>query len=78
MPKIITMKLFSVLAALTAPTVAARSFGGYAAFAAITPDSKIPDVNLHSGFPPTFVNMAHHTVGRKVFVVGLPGAFTPT
>ena len=65
------MKFFSLLAAaLTASTVDA--------FAAITPGTKIPSLDLHSGFPPSMVNIAEHTAGRKVFVVGLPGAFTPT
>ena len=48
------------------------------AFAAITPGSKIPAEDLDFGFPPQKVNMAELTAGRKVFVVGLPGAFTPT
>jgi hypothetical protein len=73
------MKFFSILAALTASTASAASFGGYsAAFAAIAPGSKIPSVELDSGFPPKKVNMAEHIAGRNVFVVGLPGAFTPT
>lgn len=71
------MRFFvSVLASLAAATA---HFGGYAAaFAAITPGSKIPPVDLHFGFPPQLVNMASLTANRKVFVVGLPGAFTPT
>jgi hypothetical protein len=73
------MKFFTVLAALTASTASASHFGGHgAAFAAITPGTKIPSVELDSGFPPKRVNMAEHTAGRKVMVVGLPGAFTPT
>ena len=65
-----TMKFFGLLAALSATTVAG--------FAAIAPGAKIPSLDMHSGFPPDMVNMAEHTKGRKVFVVGLPGAFTPT
>jgi hypothetical protein len=74
------MKFHSLLAAaLAATTASAAHFGGYAAaFAAITPGSKIPAINLHSGFPPSMVNMEEHCAGRKVAIVGLPGAFTPT
>jgi len=39
---------------------------------------RIPAVNLHSGFPPKMVNVANYCKGRKVVIVGLPGAFTPT
>ena len=66
------MKLLSFLAgALLAAT-------SVDAFATITPGSKIPSLDLDSGFPPNKVNMEEYTKGRKVFVVGLPGAFTPT
>jgi peroxiredoxin len=52
---------------------------GYASgFAAVAPGDKIPAVDLHRGFPPDMVNIAEYTAGRKVAVVGLPGAFTPT
>ena len=39
---------------------------------------KVPPVDLHFGFPPTFVNTAEYLADRNVIVVGLPGAFTPT
>jgi peroxiredoxin len=29
-------------------------------------------------FPPTKVNLAQRVAGKKVILVGLPGAFTPT
>jgi 2-Cys peroxiredoxin 5 len=38
----------------------------------------VPDVNLHKGFPPTMVSLKEATKGKKVVLVGLPGAFTPT
>jgi len=38
----------------------------------------IPDVSLDSGFPPEKVSLRELTKGRKVVLVGLPGAFTPT
>lgn len=37
-----------------------------------------PSVDLHSGFPPEMVNFADYTKGKKMILVGLPGAFTPT
>jgi hypothetical protein len=40
--------------------------------------SEIPSVPLDCGFPPTKVNLAERTKGKRVIVVGLPGAFTPT
>ena len=57
------MKVFTLIsAALTA---------GYASgFAAITPGSKIPAVDLHKGFPPDMVNIAEYTAGRKVRFFG--------
>jgi hypothetical protein len=77
--KTITMKVLSLLVATLASTASAAHFGGHAAaFAAITPGTKLPAVELHSGFPPSMVNMAEHVAGRKVAIVGLPGAFTPT
>jgi 2-Cys peroxiredoxin 5 len=38
----------------------------------------IPDVSLDKGFPPTKVSLREATKGKKVVLVGLPGAFTPT
>jgi len=38
----------------------------------------IPDVSLDKGFPPNKVSMREETKGKKVVLVGLPGAFTPT
>lgn len=49
------------------------------AFSAITAGSKIPSVELFHDFAPDAKhNMAEYTAGKKVAVVGLPGAFTPT
>lgn len=39
---------------------------------------KFPAVSIDYGFPPTKVDMAKRLAGKKVIVVGLPGAFTPT
>jgi 2-Cys peroxiredoxin 5 len=50
----------------------------FVAVAQIKVGDKIPSVTLHHGFPPTFVDLAERVAGRKVVLVGLPGAFTPT
>jgi len=44
-------------------------------FAAV--GDKFPAVNVHQGFPPATVDLGQHLAGKKVIVVGLPGAFTP-
>ena len=49
-----------------------------AALAAIQPGDKLPWVDLHWGFPPQRINLPMYCAGRKVIIVGLPGAFTPT
>lgn len=48
------------------------------AFSAIAPGDKLPTVELDSGFPPEKVDIFEYTKGKNVFIVGLPGAFTPT
>jgi len=40
--------------------------------------SKLPAVEIDFGFPPEKVNIADRVKGKKVILVGLPGAFTPT
>jgi len=40
--------------------------------------SKLPEVEIDFGFPPEKVNIAERVKGKKVILVGLPGAFTPT
>ena len=40
--------------------------------------TKAPSVDLDLGFPPSKVNLAERVAGKKVILVGLPGAFTPT
>lgn len=47
--------------------------------AAIQVGERIPNnVNLHMGFPPSKIDLAERIAGKKVILVGLPGAFTPT
>jgi len=38
----------------------------------------LPTVELDVGFPPERVNLAERVKGKRVIVLGLPGAFTPT
>ena len=40
--------------------------------------TKVPSVELDFGFPPSKIDLAKRVAGKKVIVVGLPGAFTPT
>jgi peroxiredoxin len=38
----------------------------------------VPAVSLHKGFPPEMLDLKEFCKGKKVVLVGLPGAFTPT
>ena len=40
--------------------------------------TRIPSVNLDLGFPPAKIDLAARVANKKVILVGLPGAFTPT
>jgi len=39
--------------------------------------AKFPDVELHLNFPPDKIKMLERLAGKKVVILGLPGAFTP-
>jgi hypothetical protein len=49
-----------------------------AKMAPIAAGVKVPSIELDHGFPPKKVNVAEHVAGKKVIILGLPGAFTPT
>lgn len=53
---------------------------GFATLAsAINVGDKLPSsISLDLGFPPDKINLADRVAGKKVIIVGLPGAFTPT
>jgi hypothetical protein len=62
----------------TSPFQAARfGFASTRAFS-IKVGSPIPNIDLDKGFPPKKINLTEFTKGKKVVLVGLPGAFTPT
>ena len=60
--------------------VSARSLGrvGARSLATVRVGDAMPDVDVYVSWPPKAVNMRTRCAGRKVVVVGLPGAFTPT
>jgi len=48
---------------------------------AISVGDKLPSVEMHDGFPGAggkAIDIAEYVAGKKVLLVGLPGAFTPT
>jgi len=48
------------------------------ATSAIGVGDTLPPLTFDYGFPPQKINIAERVAGKKVIIVGLPGAFTPT
>lgn len=68
-----TMKILLFRAALSALLVV------FAVSKHLEPGDKFPKkVELDYGFPPEKIDIHNRIAGKKVIVVGLPGAFTPT
>jgi len=49
-----------------------------ASVSAVKVGDMVPDVNLDYGFPPEKINLYQRVMGKKVILMSLPGAFTPT
>ena len=67
-----TSMLFRCAAALllfVSPVV-----GFSASSAAIKPNTDLPSAQLHSGFPPEFIDIAEYAADKNLIIVGLPGA----
>lgn len=56
------------------------SFGSRlgARFLSVQVGDAVPSVSLDQGFPPVKVPLADYCKDKKIVLVGLPGAFTPT
>ena len=65
--------------ARAAASVARRHGGLQVRSMAIAAGSKFPSVEVDkASWPPTAFNLADHIADKKVIIVVLPGAFTPT
>jgi peroxiredoxin len=58
--------------------VTALSVGSTLGLASIKTGDKVPAVSLDFGFPPQKVFLPEYTSDKKMLIIGLPGAFTPT
>ena len=65
----------AVLLALAA-SAAAGPFGGSSTSKLV--GKSLPKETLDFGFPPEKIDLAARVANKKVIIVGLPGAFTPT
>lgn len=70
------MSYLAVVGGLTTAGVAAALYLRKAKPAKV--GDKIPSIELHYGFPPEKIDVLSRIAGKKVLIVGLPGAFTPT
>jgi hypothetical protein len=69
-PTMVLRRTAAVVVAIAALVGLADAFSS----TAITPNTKLPAVNLHYGFPPVLVNLAPYAGGKTMIIVGLPGA----
>jgi peroxiredoxin len=58
--------------------VSALTVASALGLASIKTGSKVPAVSLDFGFPPQKVFLPEYTSDKKMLIIGLPGAFTPT
>jgi peroxiredoxin len=66
------------IAIIAFSTVALLAFVDAFSAPTIKVNDKLPFIDLHYGFPPDNVNIAMYGANKKMIIVGLPGAFTPT
>jgi hypothetical protein len=71
---VVTKNNMRVLSLVVAALSVASSLG----FAAIKTGDKMPAASLDFGFPPQKVFLPDYTSNKKMLIIGLPGAFTPT
>eukprot|EP00931_Biecheleriopsis_adriatica_P084796 TRINITY_DN5882_c0_g1_i3.p2 TRINITY_DN5882_c0_g1~~TRINITY_DN5882_c0_g1_i3.p2 ORF type:complete len:155 (-),score=37.73 TRINITY_DN5882_c0_g1_i3:478-891(-) len=62
----------------TRKQAASRAAASLVSLRAVEVGDSIPNVGLDKGFPPDKVMLGDYCKGKKVVLVGLPGAFTPT
>lgn len=61
---------FALRSKTSAASLSLRSFASVG--------DKLPSVELQQGFPPKNYNLADFAKNKKILLIGLPGAFTPT
>ena len=70
--KITSSSFLAATALLCATTTTRTTF-------AIDVGEHVPnDLTLHHGFPPAKISLDERFANKKVLLIGLPGAFTPT
>ena len=70
---VVMMTLFNASLRMVATPASRYAFRGMASVG-----DKIPSVDLQAGWPPQKHNLADFAANKKIILMGLPGAFTPT